>query len=252
MTQQTIKPNLLPPWPGLVAGALVALGVLLWMFVAKGLLFIAGLGAFGPGILRELGWLKDQDEFQRQAARRAGYHAYLIGGLAAVFVVSVLEWPAAQLDVSIDWVRLIVIILWLTWMFSALLAYWGAQKTTTRVLRTVGAFWALFALGVLFSEASTNSLWENLQGVLAALLIVGPFFVLAWTASRWPRITGGLLLAVAVFFVGFFFSPNGPLQMATALLRDTLLVVPLGACGIALLRERPDDDELDEDETAEA
>lgn len=28
------------------------------------------LGTFGPGILRELGWLKDKDEFERRAALR--------------------------------------------------------------------------------------------------------------------------------------------------------------------------------------
>ena len=87
MTEQAAEKSL-PSMPGLIAGGLVILGVLLWMFVAEGLLFVSGLGAFGPGILRELGWLKDQDEFKRQAAHRAGYHAYLIGGLATVLVVS--------------------------------------------------------------------------------------------------------------------------------------------------------------------
>ncbi len=69
-----------PPLPGLIAGGLVILGVLLSMFVAESLLVVAGVGAFGPGILRELGLLRDHDEFQRQAAHRAGYHAYLIDG----------------------------------------------------------------------------------------------------------------------------------------------------------------------------
>jgi len=45
-----------------------------------------GVGAFGPGILRELGWLKDQDEFQRRAAHRAGYHAFAVTGLVAFFI----------------------------------------------------------------------------------------------------------------------------------------------------------------------
>ncbi|HSM16107.1 MAG TPA: hypothetical protein VK845_03790 [Gemmatimonadales bacterium] len=72
---KTASARALPPLPGLIAGGFVIVGVLLLMFVAKGLLFVAGLGAFGPGILRELGWLRDQDEFQRRAAHRAGYHA---------------------------------------------------------------------------------------------------------------------------------------------------------------------------------
>ena len=44
----------------------VVLGVGLWMTVGKELLWVAGLGAFGPGLLRELGWQNDQDEFQRE------------------------------------------------------------------------------------------------------------------------------------------------------------------------------------------
>ena len=60
----------------LIATGAVILGVLLtevsWWF-----LVLVGVGALGPGILRELGWLKDKDEFQRRAAQRAGYLAFL-------------------------------------------------------------------------------------------------------------------------------------------------------------------------------
>ena len=94
---------------------------------------MAGLGAFGPGILRELGWLNDQDEFQRQAARRAGYHA---------------------------------------WLFSALLTYWGARRTTTVVLLIFGSFWLVFGVATIISEATR-------------------------AVHRWPRITGRVLVAVA-------------------------------------------------------
>ena len=48
----------------LVAGGLVLAGLFLtevnWWF-----LLLAGLGALGPGFLREVGWLHDKDEFQR-------------------------------------------------------------------------------------------------------------------------------------------------------------------------------------------
>lgn len=79
MTEQSAGRRM-PPLPRLIAGGLVVLGLLLSMFVSWGFLILAGLGAFGPGILRELGWLRDQDEFQRQATYRAGYLAYLVGG----------------------------------------------------------------------------------------------------------------------------------------------------------------------------
>jgi dipeptide/tripeptide permease len=81
----------LPSLPALVAGMLVVTGIMLSMFVAMGLLILVGLGAFGPGLLREVGWLRDEDEFQRQAAYRAGYVAYLVGGFTAVLVISSLK-----------------------------------------------------------------------------------------------------------------------------------------------------------------
>ena len=55
----------------LVGAALVSLGFLLttidWRFLT-----LCALGTFGPGILREWGWVKDKDEFQMRAAHRAG------------------------------------------------------------------------------------------------------------------------------------------------------------------------------------
>ena len=64
MTEHTVnrtRANL----PGIVAAGLVALGVLLWMFYDRGLLMVAGLGAFGPGILRELGLVGVQNSICR-------------------------------------------------------------------------------------------------------------------------------------------------------------------------------------------
>lgn len=240
----------LPPLPGLIAGGLVILGVLLSMFVAEGLLVVAGLGAFGPGILRELGLLRDQDEFQRQAAHRAGYHAYLIGGLAAVLAVSGLRWRDANQD-GAEWITLILVVLWMTWLFSGLLAYWGARKTASRVLLTFGAFWAVFVIASVIGESNDTA--EFLLGVLMSFVVVAPFFVLAWTAGRWPRRTGAALLAVSALFVVMFVPPQvaSPLKLPTILVTDVLLLVPLIGSGIALLRNEgsddPDRDEADDD-----
>lgn len=230
----------LPSTPGLIAGGLVILGIMLWMFVNKGLLVVAGLGVFGPGILRELGLLRDQDEFQRQAAYRAGYHAWLIGGFATVVILSVLQWDGSQASVSPDWIGLIVALLWLTWMFSALLRYWGPRRTTTVVLLTFGSFWLLFAIATVISEAVTGNnptdLMTTLQGVVASILIIGPFFFGAWAVRRWPRATGIALAAIAALFI-INFGPWGMDDWSTQLLTVTLLALPLLACGIALLRE---------------
>ena len=238
-----------PRLPGLIAGGLVILGLLLSTFVAEGLLVVAGLGAFGPGILRELGWLKDHDEFQRQAAHRAGYHAYLIGGLAAVLAVSGLRWRDANQG-GAEWIMLILVILWMTWLFSGLLAYWGARKTASRVLLAFGAFWAVFVIADVIGES--NDTVEFLLGVLMSFVVVAPFFVLAWTAGRWPRRTGAVLFAVSALFLVMFVPPQvaSPLKLSSVLVTDVLLLVPLIGSGIALLRDEgsddPDRDESDE------
>lgn len=228
----------LAPLPALIAAGLVILGVALWMFVDKGWLFVAGLGAFGPGILRELGWLRDQDEFERQAAHHAGYHAYLVGGLAAVLILSALHWSDAGVDETLEWIMIILVALWMTWLFSSLLRYWGARKTASTVLVVFGSFWAVFVLASLLGEAERpDNVVDTLLGALAGTAIVAPFFLLAWTARRSPRRTGAALIVVSALFLVIFAPGRGALHPATYLLTSMLLLLPLVASGIALLRE---------------
>jgi hypothetical protein len=226
----------LPPLPLLTSGLLVVTGIGLSLFVAMGFLILAGLGAFGPGILRELGWLRDEDEFQRQAAYRAGYVAYLVGGSTAVVVVSLLKWREANLDGPVQWVALVLIVLWGSWLFISLLKYWGARRTTSRLLVTFGLFWAAFVVG---------GHWREPAALLAESLVVIPFFVLAWSAQRFPRATGTVLLALAAAGFWFFFDLGRAFGSRPAqLLTFVLLLAPLIACGVALLSEEAD--ELDE------
>lgn len=221
------------------------------MFVAKSLLFVAALGAFGPGILRELGWLKDKDEFQRQSSYRAGYHAYLVGGLAVVLVMSYLQWRETSVEDAKEWILFVVLVLWLTWLFSSLLSYWGAQRTTATILLIFGSFWAVFVLAQLSDipwPQSREALVSGIVGSLAGLMFTAPFFVLAWTAFRHPRSTGIILLGVAaIFFV--ILTPMGRLNLSVVMVRDAALLAPLVICGIALIRDRPP---LDEDEAQES
>ena len=233
-----------PPSPvGLVATGLVAVGVFLWMFVDRGLLLVAGLGAFGPGILRELGILHDQDEFQRAAAHRAGYQAYLIGGLVAILILSFLEWSDTDADGGGEWIRLVVLVLWLSWLARSVMAYWGARKTTTRILLAFGSFWALFGLahvvGSITDPEPVQDLGETLLGAGAITLLVVPWFLLAWTVQRWPRGTAAALLVLAGVLLVVFIRPFQPsnLSAATTVLTTLMLVGPVLACGIALLTE---------------
>jgi len=237
MTEST-EPRQLPSTVGWIAGALVGLGILLSYFVHGGLLVIAALGAFGPGLLRELGVLADHDEFQRQAAHRAGYHAYLIGGTAALLAAALLSSTEADLGSTTEWVRWLLLVLWLSWMFSALLAYWGAARTAARVLLAFGTFWAVFVIVALVNEPWGTLGWQGVLAVLWGGFVVLPFFALAWTAGRRPRFTGVMLLVVAAgLFVIAGIPGAGNLPLATVLMTDTLLLVPLVASGVALLRE---------------
>lgn len=211
----------------LVAGALVALGIILGMTVSMGFLILSGVGAFGPGLLREVGWLDDLDEFQREASYRAGYLAYLIGGATAVAAIAILKWREANLDGAATWVALVLAVMWLSWLFSALLAFWGAKRTTGRVLIAFGSFWAFFVLASHWREPAA--------ALLEAVSFVAPFFLLAWAANRWPRAVGILLIALPAFMLwqgigDFLESPEQSLTFV-------LLLVPMLACGFALLRE---------------
>lgn len=239
----------LPSRASIVAVILVGVGIFLWMFVDKSLLFVAGLGAFGPGILREIGVLGDHDEFQREAARRAGHHAYLLGGMAVVIIASLLEWDAVPIRVDGEWPLVVLLVLWLTWLFSAVTDFWGARRTTSTVLIAFGSFLALFVLADFVGESNPDiSTWETVLGFLVGILLVGSFFVPAWTAHRWPRATGAALLALTlVLFVVFRWAPGSGVRWSMMGPIDVIIFGPLLACGIALLRDRtePNHDDAD-------
>jgi len=220
-----------PTKVSLVAGAIVTAGVLLtglnWAWVA-----LVGVGAFGPGLLRELGWLRDKDEFQLAAARRAGYHGFLAAGLVGFALIA--HYRTRQ-GVPADPgppVELVVSVLWFIWLLSSLLSYWGAVRTAQRLLLIFGTAWGLFALADGFSDGLVSGIMH--------LSVVVPFFVLSWLAGRAPRIAGLLLLAAAVFFCGLFRLQR---VLTDPFDRGVVFVViffagPLLAAGVGLLRHR--------------
>lgn len=216
------------PAPATLAGAaLVVLGLLLagvsWWFVA-----LSGAGAFGPGILRELGWLRDKDEFHRRTAQRAGYHAFLVTGFVAFLVIAFLRTGERQLRNPEDLVDLLLALLVFTWLLSSLLSYWGPRRAASRILIGFGIAWMLFNVA--------DSLQEPMAFVMQSLLAL-PFFLLALLARRWPRFAGALLLGVAVYLFFFFgFARRGVAGLLNAGFVVTLFLGPLVASGIALLR----------------
>jgi len=240
MSERSMRRLRFPP-ASVVSMILVAAGILLWMFVSRGLLIVAGLGAFGPGILREAGVLRDQDEFQREASYRAGYHAYLVGGLSALLVLSAIEWGGGAVDESAEWLRLVVVVLWLTWLSSTLLRYWGSRTTAARVLTAFGAFWAVFVVATLIGDwsaaGSRADVMQDLLGTAVGVGVVVPFFGLAWSARRWPRATGLALVSVSLGFLAVFGRRRG-LAWSTSALTDVMLIGPVLTSGLALLLDR--------------
>ncbi len=220
-----------PSKTNLIAGGLVIAGFILievnwWFFL------LVAAGTLGPGILREAGWLRDKDEFQRRAHYRAGYHAFLIVGLVAFVLVAFFR-AGGTVEHPHRLVTFLLALLWFTWFFSSLLAYWGPQKTAARVLIAFGSVWLVFAI-----VSNLGPEWTGWAALLLHPLLAAPFFVLAWVSGRWPRIAGILLLASAVAFFVLLALPDIARSSIMEVITDATLILflgPLLTSGIALL-----------------
>lgn len=202
------------------------------------LILLTGLGTFGPGVLREFGWLKDKDEFQLLAARRAGYHAFLVTGLAAFLWIAFLRSGTRDLKGIEELATFFAALLWFTWMWSSLVSYWGARQTAFRVLLLYGGAWLAFV--------AASHLPQPKVFLMESLLTL-PFFAGAWLSRRFPRSTGLLLLALSGVLGFFLLRLHMARHFAMVVSAVTLLLFigPLAASGLALAAWKP------EKETAE-
>lgn len=233
------KSKLLAVWckkrATLIAGLFVIVGLLLtnlsWWF-----LLLSAAGAVGPGILRELGWLKDKDEFQLHANYRAGYHAYLTLSSLAFILVAFFRSAERHMQYPEELATLFLVTLWITWFLSSLISYWGAKKAAVRLLLIFGCGWLVFVIA-----ANTGNEWTGWMSLFMHTLLTIPFFALAWLANRWPRLAGLLLLISAgcfTYFLGFFRRDH--LAIINQAVTLVLLIGPIIASGIALLGMRND------------
>ena len=218
----------------LIAGT-VALGGFLLTVVSWWFMLLVAAGTFGPGILRELGLLRDKDEFETVAMYRAGYHAFLVAGTAAFTVVAFVRSSDAPLEDAEELGTLFAAVLWCAWMFSTLFSVWGAVRAGQRILIAFGLVWLLFnVLG------NTGSEWSGSAALLMQSLLALPFFATAWACPRWPRLTGVVLIGASVFFYFFFGGMNRPnFDLLTTLVTYLLFIGPLLASGVGLLATRP-------------
>jgi hypothetical protein len=227
-----------------VAGSLVIGGLVLAVVSSVWFLLLAAVGTFGPGVLRETGWLRDKDELQLRAAHRAGYHAYVACGIAAFVSLAYFQSGIQDVADSENLALLFLALLCCTWFLSALLSYWGPRKTAARILTVVAVFW----LGLMIVN-NLRPEWSGWVTLLVRSLPAVPLLVLAWTSPRWPRATGVGLLALSLFTLIALAEPaengSGPIEQ---IIRVLLFFGPLLACGVSLLTVQRDDDDDDEAE----
>jgi hypothetical protein len=213
---------------------MVTAGILLAIFGAGWwFLVLAAAGTVGPGFLRELGWLQDQDEFQRRAAHTAGYHAFLVTLFVAFVTIAYTRSGHRHLQAAEELSVLYLSLLWFTWLFSSLVNYWGARRTAFRVLLIFGS-----AVG-LFTVASNLA-----DPVAMAMQLLGttlPFFLFAALSLRWPRAAGALMVAASAGAGWYYFAclprPALVVKAGTAI----MILGPLLASGLALLPRRRED-----------
>ncbi len=246
MAEPEIQSRWRPSTTSVLAGAMVIAGFALtglsWWF-----LLLVAIGTFGPGVLREMGWLRDKDEFQQRAAHRAGYHAFVAAGLVGFLLVAFFRSGERKIKDPQELATLFVTLLWFTWFLSSLLAYWGPQKTAARVLWTFGCVWLVFTI-----VSNLGAEWTGWAALLLHPLLALPFFILAWLSGHRPHLTGILLLAASIFFVWLFgWFRGGNLGLINEGVTFILFIGPLLASGVALLSARKDIEGLDDIDVGE-
>lgn len=217
----------------LTALVLVVVGLLLGTTVHMGFMTLVAAGAFGPGVLRQLGLLDDLDECQKEAAAKSGLRAYLVTGILLMAVVIAENWHGLSLGNDPLPASTVVIVLLVVYYASYCLSFWDTRKAASRMLLTFGLFWLAFAL-----MSHTGGPLSLLVGVLA---VPGPFLLAALLCRRWPRVIGLFLLGASVWATGFFhiipFDATHPQEVLKNSFTLLLIPLPLTLAGVALITD---------------
>ena len=179
----------------------VALSAVFLKYLEPTLMSFIALVVFLPSILRELGVLRDADEWSRGIMHRAGFHAVL----AAVAVVTldyvavnflgfdqqgVGRWPlgTSMMRLTVTWVFLV----------SYVIQYWGPREGVFRILVVEGL--------LIMSPVLTifRGGYRDMVGLfLLGTILAGAFFVgLAYLTRRWPRAGAVVLVLVLLLQLG--------------------------------------------------
>jgi hypothetical protein len=198
---------------------------------------LLGLAVFGPSVLRELGWLRDSDEWQSRIMHRAGFHAAVALALF-IFLQRVLpaydhQYPELQpgpgvwFDSRFLWQTLVMVFL-----VSYLIQYWGPVQGPVRILLGFSGFFLIDNLVL----AVRHGMWQNvLPGLISALVLAG----LGLAARRWPRVMGGILLLICLLPMVLWSTtglPRTDAMVAGVTASMVHMVLIFGVTGAVLLR----------------
>ena len=218
----------------------IGMGAMVLHYLWPPLLAVVALAVFAPSVLRELGIIRDADEYTLGVMRRAGFHAalaagaliFLDHGLAVLGLYPGADMLAEPMILGSETLRKALI-----WVFliSYLIQYWGARGGVARVL--LGA--AIMTLApVAFLLRPGDYPWPGTL-VAAACGSAGAMVALAWIVSRAPRAGGILLVSVCVAGLAALATtgladPRARWGVISVMLQAALI---FGVTGLALLRE---------------
>lgn len=216
-----------------IAIVLVVVGLLLGTTTHTAFMILFALGAFGPGLLRQVGLLDDLDELQKEAAAKSGLRAYLVTAILMMAVVIGENWNRIGFGLEKVPASSVVLLMLIVYYASYCLSFWDTRKAVSRVLLAIGLFWLAFV--VLSHAREPAALFGE------ALLVPGPFIVAAVLCRWFPRTVGLLLIALAIWSIYFFHMIRLGESFAESIAFGgfTLLLIPLPltVAGVALLAE---------------
>lgn len=216
---------------GLIALALVVLGLALGAAVHKGFMILMAMGAFGPGVLRQFELLNDLDDFQKEAAAQAGLRAYLVAAIFLMVVIVSQGWNVLSLSSDEVPASAVVTMMLVVYYASYCLTFWDTRKAVSRILFAFGFLW------LAFSVMSHGN--EPMVLLGEGLVVPGPFILCAFLCSWWPRAIGLVLLVASVGAIIFFNMLPASDMDSQRVFRNIFMIVliplPLAVSGIALI-----------------
>jgi len=217
-----------------MAAVLVSAGLLMGITFHHVFFLLLAAGAFGPGLLRQLGLLSDLDELQRGIMMKAGHLSFVVTGIFVTVVLVILTWGASDLEPSPLAAYVVLLLLLVVYSMAYAITFWGARRAARSILLGFACFWLTF---VLLSHAA-----EPGAAAIEALTVVGPFLAAAAACVRFPRLVGALLLAVSgvgLYFFGLVnLDPSAAGQFGSRLAVIVTLILPLATVGVALVGSR--------------